>query len=141
MDNKEKEIFDLVIQECVALIEELSKRPSTKWGDIIAAVKNLTPPHFNTWRCFHCQEVFTDPDEAEAHFGPDMLDEPICQIPDLAKLCRDQQKELRNLRSEDFSQSSKEIYAMGAKHHRELIEAEQKGYDAGLRDGRNEKVD
>lgn len=28
-------------------------------------IENFT----NTWRCFHCNEIFTDPKEAEEHFG------------------------------------------------------------------------
>lgn len=31
-----------------------------------------------SWRCFHCGDVFTTPEAAAAHFGLDQLQEPGC---------------------------------------------------------------
>lgn len=36
------------------------------------------------WACFHCGEVFTDPDEAETHFGTWSSDVPACKETDIA---------------------------------------------------------
>lgn len=30
------------------------------------------------WRCFHCDRVFTDPADAEEHFGSRQHDAPLC---------------------------------------------------------------
>jgi hypothetical protein len=90
------------------------------------------------WRCFHCGEVFTDSTAAEAHFGPSCVDTPVCQIPALAEMLRDLQREISIMRSDDLSQSAKEYHALGAQHYVRERDAEQSGYDKGLADGRAE---
>jgi hypothetical protein len=90
------------------------------------------------WRCFHCDEVFTEPEAAQDHFG-DMTDQPACQLNALEggilALYREAQRELHTWRVEDNA-SAREFYALGAKHHTALRDAEQAGYDKGLADSR-----
>lgn len=38
------------------------------------------------WRCFHCDEVFTDPADARRHFGSDPLSMSACTISDTSLL-------------------------------------------------------
>lgn len=92
------------------------------------------------WRCFHCDEVFTDPKAAANHFGVDHVgDETLCQMAQvdggIARVIADLAEELQRYRSEDNT-SYREFYALGADHQRALIAEEQKGYDRGLADGR-----
>lgn len=39
-----------------------------------------SPDQRHEWRCFHCDEVFTDRDEAKEHFGDYQDDTPMCLI-------------------------------------------------------------
>lgn len=91
------------------------------------------------WRCFHCDEVFTTVEAARAHFGDSELEEPGCKLNalegGLLDLYRKAQDELHSYRIED-SATSREFYALGAKHQTALRDAEQSGYDKGLADGR-----
>lgn len=94
------------------------------------------------WRCFHCDEVFTDPKAAANHFGVDHVgDETLCQMAQvdggIAKVIADLAEELQRYRSEDNT-SYREFYALGADHRAALIREEQKGYDRGLADARAE---
>jgi hypothetical protein len=104
---------------------------STSWfttPDEAAAVWNAT-----AWRCFHCGDVFTDPQLARDHFGADLSATPVCQIPDLAHLLRMQEYELRGHREED-SQIIRQVYALGSEHYRANQDAEEKGYARGIED-------
>ena len=93
--------------------------------------------------CFHCGEVCLTPKQARLHFGTDISEEPGCLLKlregdkGLLALVRFQYAELDRYRQED-QPIMREIYALGAKHARELITAEQRGYDCGLADGRAE---
>jgi hypothetical protein len=94
------------------------------------------------WRCFHCDEVFTDPKAAANHFGVDHAgNETLCQMAQvdggIARVIADLAEELQRYRSEDNT-SYREFYALGADHRAALIKEEQKGYDRGLADARAE---
>lgn len=95
-----------------------------------------TPPH--GWTCFHCGETFTSIGKAKDHFGEEPIDTPICIIAaewgGLPGYIRDLQSELERYRQED-QPIMRELYALGSKHTRELLAAEQLGYDRGLKDG------
>lgn len=96
------------------------------------------------WTCFHCTETFHTIEDAREHFGNDITDEPGCVLKlrgddkGLLALVRIQYAELDEYRQED-QPIMRELYSLGAKHSRELIEAEQFGYDRGLADGRAER--
>lgn len=44
---------------------------------LVLRVQQLEAQH---WRCFHCDEVFTDPVEAREHFGADEWKTPACRL-------------------------------------------------------------
>jgi hypothetical protein len=91
------------------------------------------------WRCFHCDEVFTDHIAAATHFGGHCMSLAACQIKaeegGLVELIRKQEAELDRHRSEDTA-SYREFYSLGADHSTKLREAEEAGYEKGLADGR-----
>jgi len=90
-----------------------------------------------TWRCFHCNEVFTDVAEAQVHFGSDQYSTPACQLTalegGLVRFLREQEEELRRYRSEDTA-SYREFYALGAEHSVKLRREEERGYAKGHED-------
>lgn len=91
------------------------------------------------WRCFHCDETFTDPEKAREHFGDDMLENPACKLSrdqrGLVGIIREQKRELDAYGNERDALAMN-FYALGAQHETKLREAEQVGYDRGLADGR-----
>ncbi|MBW7966765.1 hypothetical protein [Bradyrhizobium sp. BR 10261] len=91
-----------------------------------------------SWRCFFCDEVFTDPKAAANHFGCDHPgNEPLCKLAQvdggIAKVIADLAETLHGFQTEDNA-SFREFYALGADHRAALIKEEQKGYDRGLAD-------
>lgn len=94
-----------------------------------------------TWRCFHCDDVFTKHTEAAAHFGYADGATPACKIaPDLRGLIvfmRWQERELQRFRQED-SDHARKFYSIGADHERARREAEEIGYARGVADARKE---
>ena len=94
------------------------------------------------WTCFHCGETFTTPGSARDHFGAHMGATPGCQIKageerGLLMALRRAEKELERYRAED-SDADRRHRALVSDHGRELIQAEQCGYDRGLRDARSD---
>jgi hypothetical protein len=93
------------------------------------------------WRCFHCNDVFTDRAAAAEHFGDNLQGDPACKLNamegGLLKLVRDQERELQVFRTEE-SASYRELYRLGADHAQALIREEEKGYAGGLRDANAE---
>lgn len=91
------------------------------------------------WRCFFCDEVFTDAAAAAEHFGPECDGIVACKLNGmeggLLKLYREAQDELRTYRREDNA-AYREFYAIGADHSVKLRQAEEQGYERGLKDGR-----
>ncbi len=84
-----------------------------------------------SWRCFHCDDVFTDPACAELHFGKYQTCDPICVAG--AKRFREMEDQLEAFHNE-MDPSSKAFYELGSRHHQALMDTEQKAYDKGLRD-------
>lgn len=93
--------------------------------------------------CFHCGDTFHSVKGAREHFGETPDEQPGCVLKlshgerGLLAVIRAQYFELQRYREED-QPIIREIYALGAKHGRELIAAEQRSYDKGLADGRAE---
>ena len=84
-----------------------------------------------SYRCFHCDEIFTDYKGALNHFGVSELSEPICTI-DAAKY-REMEAEVESWRNES-TPIQREIAAIIARHQSDLRQEEEKGYSRGLRD-------
>jgi NADH pyrophosphatase NudC (nudix superfamily) len=86
------------------------------------------------WRCFHCDEVFTDEAAAREHFGsygPRIISEPACQI-DAAEY------RAMELRMADYNAEDADIHRqmarMECEHKAALRREEEKGYARGLAD-------
>lgn len=87
-----------------------------------------------TWRCYHCEEIFTTSEAAAEHFGPRIYSDPACTI-DAARL-RELEAELQRYREED-TDLHRELHRKDSEHRQALIREEEKGYARGLRDGVN----
>lgn len=89
------------------------------------------------WRCFHCDEVFTNLRCAESHFGRDESRTAACQLKSherhLVDYIRDLEARLDGYRADD-SHVMRAIYSLEANHRQALIRAEEKGYMAALAD-------
>lgn len=92
------------------------------------------------WRCFHCDHVFTDRDEAAEHFGFNIagiqgyvISEPMCRI-DAAKY-REMELEVANWRAEN-TPLQKEVNSLIAKIEETKLRYEEKGYARGLADAK-----
>lgn len=81
------------------------------------------------WRCFHCDEVFTDFAEAELHFGRSEYHTPVCQI-DATQL-RDLERQLHSYHEED-TDLHRALHKQEAEHAVALRREEEKGYARGL---------
>jgi hypothetical protein len=93
------------------------------------------------WRCFHCDEVFTNPKHAAAHFGIDQLQDPGC----VQKLTGGEDHlltEILRLRTEmlgHWDEDSRVMQWSRAKVSEveaKIPAAEQTGYDKGVADCR-----
>ena len=87
------------------------------------------------WRCFHCDEVFTDEQTARDHFGPHQLDQAACQIP-IAEYRR-MNETVRRYNAEDTA-LHREIFRLRASIPELTKRAEEEGYARGLTDSRIE---
>lgn len=94
------------------------------------------------WRCFFCDEVFTDREAAADHFGVQidgLADEPGCKLNaaegGLLKILREFQTELAKYHEEDH-ESYRTFHALGAEHQVALQREEEKGYARGLADAK-----
>jgi hypothetical protein len=96
-----------------------------------------TPAAAQPWRCFHCDETFTDAAAAQEHFGRTQVCDPACTI-DAAKY-REMEETVR-LHVEEDTDLHRTIYAMEARHHTELRREEEKGYARGLADAKAEQT-
>lgn len=94
------------------------------------------------WRCFHCDEVFTDERLALEHFGPEQDSVPACKIGmgaerSLVRALRDAEaaatEAVRKMHDES-TEGYKAYYAAASRHHSQLQAAEEAGYERGLRD-------
>jgi hypothetical protein len=86
----------------------------------------------SSWRCFHCNEIFTDEKEARLHFGNyGETGTPACKV-DAAHL-RDLEDQLRSYRNED-TDLHRQLQSMETEHSIALRREEEKGYAKGLKD-------
>jgi hypothetical protein len=103
-------------------------------GRVLAAFDAAT-----SWRCFHCDEAFTDYNAARDHFGDDAFYRAACLIKredeGLLGALRNAERELARYRAED-SEKDREFHCMRADHAVALRREEERGYERGLKDGR-----
>lgn len=85
----------------------------------------------NEWRCFHCDERFTDKDAAALHFGTHEYQEPACLI-DIAKYREMEALQLRY--ADEDACVHRTMRRMETEHQQALRSAEEAGYARGLAD-------
>lgn len=85
------------------------------------------------WRCFHCDEVFTDRADAADHFGTSELQRPACQI-DIRHV-RWLEDEHRKSCDEDTA-ALRTIAGIVSEHETMRRRAEEIGYARGLADAK-----
>lgn len=89
------------------------------------------------WRCFHCDAVFTRPQDAAEHFGATLEDQPACVMRDhehhLIHYIRKLEQENRRYRAED-SDIMRAIYTLESESARRVKDAEERGYAKGVAD-------
>ena len=97
----------------------------------------------SSWRCFHCDEFFTDREAAALHFGDHLQGDPACKLNamegGLLALVRAQEQELQAFRTEETA-SYREFFALGAQHTQAIHRAEELGYARGLADARHARL-
>jgi hypothetical protein len=103
--------------------------------DALQAIKDqqAQPVVQQSWRCFHCDEVFTDSEQAALHFGVNQAQKTACQF-DVKEL-RETEALMRRYQEED-TDLHRELYALRSKHQTDLRREEEKGYARGLKDGK-----
>lgn len=91
------------------------------------------------WRCFHCDEVFTDEHAARLHFGVDEGATPTCLIKGseggLVEALRRAEKDAADAWfaiHNETTDAAKAFHAQAARHQEQLRAVEQVGYDRGI---------
>lgn len=83
------------------------------------------------WRCFHCNESFTDASAAREHFGDGERQQALCTIdPTHFRWMEEQHR--RNC--EDDTETLRTIRGLAGEHEELRRSAEELGYSRGLRD-------
>lgn len=101
------------------------------------------PPH--GWTCFHCGETFTTVGGARDHFGADPSKTPGCMLKVQPGSERGLLMELRKTEAllarymEEDSDTMRAMHAQQQRHADQLRQAEEAGYERGLRDAAVEK--
>lgn len=100
------------------------------------------------WTCFHCGETFTTTGSARDHFGAQPDAEPGCQVRvslgaerGLLMALRKAEDECRRAWAavhEETTDAHRAMHAMQSRHADALQQAEEAGYERGLRDARRE---
>lgn len=104
---------------------------------VVVSARNVADRYAlsHEWRCFHCDEVFTDRAAAAEHFGADQGETPACKLNQveggMVTLLREAHGELRRYRDDDHAMA-RTFHALGAEHYTKEREAEEKGYALAL---------
>lgn len=106
----------------------------------VAAAEGAETP---MWRCFHCDEVFTDEHSARLHFGNDETAAPACQIKGSEHGLVEALREAENDAAEawhmihaETTDAAKAYYSQNSRHQRQMRAIEQVGYDRGIADAK-----
>ena len=97
------------------------------------------PPH--GWTCFHCGETFATVGGARDHFGAQPTAKPGCLVKvslggerGLLMALREAEYTIARYMDED-TDLHRALYRMQSQHSDALRDAEEAGYERGLRDG------
>lgn len=92
-----------------------------------------------TWRCFHCDTLFTNPTHAREHFGRDEGSTPACKLSHseghLITYIRKLEAEIAQHRAED-SDVLRAMHSREAEQHEAVRRAEERGYDKGVQEAK-----
>lgn len=96
------------------------------------------------WTCFHCGETLKTPGAARDHFGFEPSADPACRIKagaerGLVMALRRAEQELAEAWSaihNERTEAAKAYYAQASRHREQIIDAEEAGYERGLRDAK-----
>lgn len=117
-------------------LEAMGEMDVPKFRDLVKAIRDANiaaKREGKIWRCFHCDEVFTDPKEAVTHFGSVQGAVAVCAIK--ADEIRHMEWCLSKYREED-TELHRQIRRMESEHQIALRRVEESGYSKGLNDGR-----
>lgn len=97
------------------------------------------------WRCFHCDDVFTERHTAAAHFGATEHGLAACQIKagsegSMVTALRDAEQAAADAQSAIHAESTdaaKAYYAQADRHREQLRVVEEHAYERGLAEGRD----
>lgn len=114
-------------------------QPSTILSLVAMARRGLE----REWRCFHCDEVFTDEHCAREHFGKYENQVPACQIKGSDRGLLGALREAENDAADawhavlsESTDAAKSYFSQNNRHQRQLREVEQIGYERGLADAK-----
>lgn len=95
------------------------------------------------WRCFHCDETFTDEHCARLHFGNDEGRTPACQIKgsegslvEALRRAENDAADAWHAIHNETTDAAKAYFAQNARHQEQLRAVEQIGYDRGIADAK-----
>lgn len=98
-------------------------------------------PTRKSWRCFHCNETFTNPKHAATHFGTDEAATPACKLTQsethLIAYIRQLERDLTQYRHED-SHILRAIQAKEFEQQQALTQAEEHGYNKGVQEAKQQ---
>lgn len=119
---------------------------ATHAADIRAVLALTTAPAMGelvAWRCFHCDETFTEERCARLHFGSSEDQSPACQIKGaeggLLEALRRAEKDAGDAMfaiHNESTEAAKAYYAQQTRHREQLTAIEQIGYDKGIADAK-----
>lgn len=104
-------------------------------AQLVVAIEQGSPV---AWRCFHCDESFTDRAAAEIHFGKSERQSPACQIS--VEHYRWMEESHRRSVDED-TEALRALRTMVGEHETLRKSAEEAGYARGLSDARKHPED
>lgn len=125
-----------LLADALGLIEPDADRMTLDIAEVVGKALDTLRAR-KEWRCFHCEESFTDSDKAAEHFGKSMYQKPICQI-DAARY-REMEEYVRRAADED-TDALRQVGRLESDHRTALIREEEKGYARGMADIRKEST-
>lgn len=111
-------------------------RPFAKAWEPLYAASGASPHpsqarELSAWRCFHCDESFSDREAAQEHFGRSEIDKPMCQM-DAEYIRWLEAQHRRNV--EDDTEALRSMRGWASEHEALRRRAEEEGYARGLAD-------
>ncbi len=127
-----KAMADQVYQPFARLRDETIPALRAELAAALAGALPL-PPAAPAWRCFHCDERFTDTDSARAHFGDSERQQALCTIdPTHFRWMEAQHRQT----VDECDTLSQTVRSLANEHETLRRRAEELGYARGLADAK-----